>query len=54
MTDLAVQATLLEVPVNLDRLYDGDDPNYELWITEVVDRVGAVHRAKRKEVEKKN
>lgn len=44
MTDLAVQCALLGIAADPGRLYDGDDPFYELWLHEVVDRVAAAHR----------
>lgn len=53
MTTLAVQAALLEIPVDLTRLYEGDDPLYELWLADVVDRVAQVHRAQEAEMKKR-
>lgn len=39
MTSLVHEATLLGVPVDTGRLYDGDDPGYELFLWGVIDRV---------------
>ena len=52
MTSLAVQAVLLEIPVDLNRLYDGDDPLYELFLVSVVERVADAHRAKESEMKR--
>lgn len=52
MTNLAVQAVLLEIPVDLNRLYDGDDPLYELFLVGVVDRVAEAHRAQEAEMKR--
>jgi hypothetical protein len=30
---------MLRVPFDTFRLYDGDDPEYELWLSVVADRV---------------
>lgn len=39
MTLLAHDAAMLGLPVDTARLYDGDDPHYELWLWAVVDRL---------------
>ena len=44
MTSLVYQATMYGVPVDTGRLYDGDDPGYELFLWAVVDRVAATVR----------
>jgi hypothetical protein len=36
---------MLRISVDSVRLYEGDDPNYELWLTMVVDRVNEKNRA---------
>ena len=52
VTSLAVQAVLLEIPVDLNRLYDGDDPLYELFLVSVVERVADAHRAQESEMKR--
>lgn len=42
---LATDCTLLEIGVNFDRLYSGVDPDYELCLTVLRDRVNEYHRA---------
>lgn len=44
MTTLVVRCVALEVPVDPGRIYDGEDPMYELWLTSVCDRVEALRR----------
>jgi hypothetical protein len=39
MTGLAHDCAMLGIPVAPERLYDGDDPYYELWLSQVLDRV---------------
>jgi hypothetical protein len=41
VTALAREAVLLEIPVNLDRLFSDKDPHYELWIQSLVEEVAA-------------
>lgn len=38
MTLLVSEAALLGIPVDTGRLYDGDDPGYELFLWAVVRR----------------
>lgn len=49
MTSLAVSAALLGLSVDTRSLWLDDDPDYELWLGCVVDRIDAAHR----EAEKK-
>lgn len=44
MTELMVNCALLEIPVDPGRLFDGDDPNFELWLSTVVDLVNSKRR----------
>lgn len=44
MTTLAHHAALLGIPVDTGRLYDGDDPGYELFLWALVERVQATLR----------
>lgn len=39
MTDLAHDAALLGISVDTVKLYEGDDPNYELWLYALTERV---------------
>lgn len=41
---LVHDCTLLEIGVNFDRLYSGADPDYELGLRIVRDRVNDTHR----------
>lgn len=41
MTTLAHDATMLGIPVDTGRLFDGGDPSYELWIASLIERVHA-------------
>lgn len=51
MTDLAHDAVLLGIPIDTWRLYAGDDPDYELWVSLLVDRVTSSKRRMAKELE---
>lgn len=42
-----MRCALLEIAADPGRLYDGDDPLYELWLMGVVERVEAAHRSAR-------
>lgn len=44
MTQLAHDAALLGIPADTGRLYDGEDPDYLLWLSQVVDRVNESRR----------
>lgn len=44
MTLLVHEAAILGVPVDTGRLYDGDDPGYELFLWAVVERVADTMR----------
>lgn len=44
---LVHEAAILGVPVDTGRLYDGDDPGYELFLWAVVDRVSETARRAR-------
>lgn len=44
MTDLAHDCALLKIGVDTGRLYDGDDPHYEIWLSALRDRVAATRR----------
>lgn len=44
---LAHDCALLEIGVNFDRLYAGGDPDYELALQVVRDRVNETHRVER-------
>jgi hypothetical protein len=39
VTTLAHDATLLGIPVDTGRLYDGDDPGYELFLWALITRL---------------
>lgn len=48
MTDLMYRCAMLEVAVDPGRLYDGDDPYFEIWLSTVLDRVNAKKREQSK------
>ena len=48
---LAHNCTLLEIGVNFDRLYDGADPDYEMCLRVLVDRVNDTHRSNQAKIE---
>jgi hypothetical protein len=48
---LAHDCTLLEIGINFDRLYAGADPDYELSLRVVRDRVNETHRVQRAKAE---
>jgi hypothetical protein len=41
---LAHDCTLLEIGINFDRLYSGVDPDYELCLRSLRNRVNETHR----------
>lgn len=45
---------MLDVPVDLGRLYYGDDPYYELFLSDVVDRVHVTRKQIAEEQDRKN
>lgn len=54
MTQLAHDAVLLEIPVDISRLYDEDDPNYSLWIHALCEEVLESRKRQKREAEKKS
>ena len=48
MTQLAHDCVLLEIPVDLHKLYRVDDPEYELWLWEVADKVSRTRKSQEK------
>ncbi len=48
MTRLAHDCALLGIPADTGRLFDGDDPNYELWLVGLVERVNHTKRTQEK------
>ena len=45
MTTLAHNCAVLGIPVDPYRLWKGDDPYFERWLSVLVDRVSATRRA---------
>lgn len=48
MTQLAHDCALLKIPVDFHLLYTNDDPNYELWLEQLADRVSLTRKANAK------
>lgn len=48
MTQLAHDCAILRVTYDSSRLFDGGDPDYELWLHEVCEKVSATNRAEKK------
>jgi hypothetical protein len=44
VTMLAARCYALSIPVDPGRLYDGQDPNFELWLIGICERLEAAHR----------
>lgn len=44
MTQLAFSAAMLGIPVDVGRLYDGNDPYFEGWLEAVTEMVYEAHR----------
>jgi hypothetical protein len=42
---------MLRIPFNVDRLFDGDDPNYLTWLGVLVEKVAATRRALNKKAQ---
>jgi hypothetical protein len=45
---------MLRIPFSVDRLYDGDDPNYATWLGALVERVSATRRAENRKAEQQS
>jgi hypothetical protein len=54
VTQLAHDAVMLRIPFSVDRLYDGDDPNYATWLGALVERVSATRRAENRKADQQS
>lgn len=52
MTQLAHDLALLRIPFDSWRLFDGGDPNYELWLHMVIGRVNTTNRINNEKAKK--
>jgi hypothetical protein len=50
---LAHDCVMLEIPVDTGRLYDGDDPYYELWLRTLAQKVEVTKRAQAQQAKQK-
>lgn len=44
---------MLEIVVDLPHLFHGDDPNYELWLVALMERVANTRRQQEQKAKKK-
>jgi len=43
---------ILEFPIDLRHIYESDDPSFLLWLSMVMEKVSATHKAERAKIKK--